>query len=59
MKGVAVEQAITILRPIKEVYAFFRDFENLPRFLRHFESVRRLEGNRSHCVAKSPLETAV
>jgi uncharacterized membrane protein len=35
------------------VYAYWRDFSNLPRFMRHLESVTE-DGNRSHWVAKAP-----
>ena len=37
-----------------EVYEFWRKFENLPRFMRHLESVEDLGGGRSHWVAKGP-----
>ena len=35
-----VHQTITIGRPAEELYRFWRDFENLPRFMRHLESVQ-------------------
>ncbi|HKG22897.1 MAG TPA: cyclase/dehydrase, partial [Blastocatellia bacterium] len=37
--GLAYAQAITIRRPAEELYRFWRDFGNLPRFMRHLESV--------------------
>lgn len=48
--------SITINRPIHEVYRFWRNFENLPRFMRHLESVETIDG-RSHWVAKGPAGT--
>jgi uncharacterized membrane protein len=51
--GIRVKSATTIGRPIAEVYGFWRNFENLPRFMTHLESVRT-EGNRSHWVALGP-----
>jgi len=48
-----VTRTITVARPRDEVYAFWRDFENLPRFMRYVESVENIDGNRSHWVAKS------
>jgi len=48
-----VTKAITVARPRSEVYAFWRDFENLPRFMQHLESVVNTGGGRSHWVAKS------
>ena len=53
-EGIVVQQSITIARPPQEVYAFFRDFENLPRFLSHLDSVR-VDNGHSHWVVKGPL----
>jgi uncharacterized membrane protein len=53
-RGVHVEDAVTIDRPISEVYRFWRNFENLPRFMNHLESVSTREGGISHWVAKGP-----
>jgi len=57
--GVKLEERLTIDRPAAELYAFWRKLENLPRFMRHLESVRTLGGNRSHWVAAGPLGTRV
>jgi uncharacterized membrane protein len=53
-RGVHVEVAATINRPPEELYAFWRNFENLPRFMPHLVSVRMLDDRRSHWVAKAP-----
>jgi hypothetical protein len=47
---VCVERAITVTRPIEEVFAFWKGYANLPRFMRHLTSVETLgEGRtRSH-----------
>ena len=47
-----VTKSITVARPRNEVYAFWRDFENLPRFMQNVESVENLGGGRSHWCAK-------
>lgn len=57
--GIEVERAITIMRPASEVYAFWRDFENLARFMSHLESVHVEGGGRSHWVAKGPAGSRV
>lgn len=57
--GMAVDQSRTINRPPEELYAFWRNFENLPRFMIHLESVRILDDQRSHWVAKAPAGTTV
>jgi uncharacterized membrane protein len=49
-----VTKSITVGRPREEVYAFWHDFENLPRFMYHLEFVENTGGNRSHWVAKAP-----
>jgi uncharacterized membrane protein len=38
-EGIKVKKTITIEKPVAEVYAFWRNLENLPRFMRHVESV--------------------
>ncbi|MBD0268867.1 MAG: SRPBCC family protein [Cyanobacteria bacterium Co-bin8] len=58
-KAIRVEKTVTINRPASELYNFWHNFENLPRFMRHLESVTVLEGNRSHWVSKAPLDNRV
>jgi uncharacterized membrane protein len=57
--GIHVEEWITIERPVTEVYRFWRNLENLPRFMNHLESVAQREGGISHWVAKGPAGTKV
>lgn len=56
---IRVAQSVTINRSPEELYRFWRDFQNLPRFLKHIESARETEGRRSHWVAKAPAGTTV
>ncbi|HWN17427.1 MAG TPA: SRPBCC family protein [Gemmatimonadales bacterium] len=58
-KGTKVEQSVTINRPVLEVYRFWRNFENLPRFMDHLEAVTVIDENRSRWVAKGPAGTRV
>jgi uncharacterized membrane protein len=58
-QGTRVEQSVTINRPVLEVYRFWRNFENLPRFMDHLEAVTVIDENRSHWVAKGPAGTRV
>lgn len=53
-KGVRVEKSVTINAPPETVYAFWRNFENLPRFMHNLESVDVHDDKRSHWVAKGP-----
>ena len=57
-RGFKVVQAVTINRPAEELYRFWRNFENLPRFMHHLESVTS-QGNRSHWVARVPAGLTV
>lgn len=47
-------RAVTVNRPVHEVYRFWRDLENLPRFMRHLEAVEVTDQRRSHWTAKGP-----
>jgi uncharacterized membrane protein len=51
--------AITVNRPREEVYRFWHDLQNLPRFMAHLESVRVTGDGRSHWRAKGPMGRAV
>jgi uncharacterized membrane protein len=52
--GVHAEESVTINRPIAEVYRFWRNFENLPKFMKHLESVSTRDAGVSHWVARGP-----
>jgi uncharacterized membrane protein len=58
-KGIHVRKSVTVNRPASEVYEFWRDFENLPRFMKHLESVRDTGEGRSHWKAKAPAGRTV
>lgn len=52
---IEVEQALTINRPPEDVYGFWRQLENLPRFMRHLQSVKQTSPTRSHWTAQTAL----
>jgi uncharacterized membrane protein len=52
--GVKVNEAVTINRPAADLYRFWRNLSNLPKVMRHLESVR-VDGEHSHWVAHGPL----
>ena len=58
-QGIKVEDSVIIHRPVVEVYRFWRNFENLPRFMDHLESVTVIDENTSHWVAKGPAGTRI
>jgi uncharacterized membrane protein len=53
-RDVHLETSIAIDKSPEELYTFWRDFKNLPLFMRNLESVTELDQTRSHWVAKGP-----
>jgi uncharacterized membrane protein len=51
--------AITIKRPVEEVYGFWRDFTNLPSFMIHLASVEAADNGHSHWTANAPAGKTV
>lgn len=51
--------AITINRPVDDVYRYWRDFKNLPGFMAHLESVEVTGDRQSHWVADAPAGRSV
>jgi uncharacterized membrane protein len=58
-RGVIVESSVTLYRPVQEIYSYWRQLENLPRFMYHLDEVRDLGGRRSEWTAKGPLGSTV
>lgn len=59
-KPLRVEKTVTIFnKSPEELYQFWHNFENLPTFMKHLESVTVLDERRSHWVAKAPLDNKV
>lgn len=53
-RGVHVYESVVINRPPNELFRFWRDFSNLPRFMDHLENVEVLNHTRSVWTAKAP-----
>ena len=53
------EASFTINVSPEEAYRFWRNFENLPTFMSHLDSVRILDGRRSEWTARGPLQTPI
>lgn len=54
-----VERTVTINRPRQELYAFWRDFRNLPLVMENIASVTVIDNTRSHWVVRAPGDTKV
>jgi uncharacterized membrane protein len=53
-KGIRVEKSIEVNAPPEEVYRFWRNFENFPRFMENLEWVRVIDDTRSRWRVKGP-----
>jgi uncharacterized membrane protein len=58
-RDVHIETSIAIDKSPEELYAFWRDFANLPLFMRNLDSVTQLDATRSHWIATGPAGTYV
>ncbi len=58
-RGVRVRRSITIDRSPEDLYYFWRDLHNLPRFMKHFESVQVTGDRTMHVKAKVPAGRTV
>ena len=54
-----VVKCVTINRPAEEIYNFWRQLENLPKFMNHLIAVTESGEGRSHWVAKGPAGSQV
>jgi uncharacterized membrane protein len=54
-----VGRTVTINRPRTEVYQFWRDFRNLPRFMHNLRSISVMDSVSSHWVAAAPAGQTV
>lgn len=58
-RGVGIEESVTIDASPERVYTFWRNFQNLPRFMNNLESVEVRDDKRSHWIARGPAGTKV
>jgi len=54
-----IGRTVTINVPRQALYAFWRDFRNLPLFMENIESVQVFDERRSHWVVKGPADSTV
>jgi uncharacterized membrane protein len=57
--GVQMQRSLCVGVEPQQAYEYFRNFQNLPRFMKHLESVSILDTERSHWVVKGPAGTHV
>ncbi|MHA6247563.1 SRPBCC family protein [Pontibacter sp. CAU 1760] len=49
-----ITRSLTVQKPRHEVYQYWRQLENLPKFMEHLQEVRQLGPKESHWVARVP-----
>ena len=59
-ESIRVEKSVTISnKSPEELYRFWRNFENLPRFMKHLKHVTVINDTRSHWIATAPMGGSV
>jgi uncharacterized membrane protein len=58
-RGMHVLESVRLEQPLDETYRFWRNLENLPRFMRHLERVTELGDGRSRWTAAGPAGVAI
>lgn len=59
-QSIKVEKSVTISnKSPEELYQIWRDFENLPTFMKHLKSVRVIDQRRSHWIANALGGTSI
>ncbi|MBC8141018.1 MAG: SRPBCC family protein [Armatimonadetes bacterium] len=58
-QGIKIVKAMTIQKPASELYTFWRNFENLPVFMKHLEAVTVTDETHSSWTAKAPFGQTV
>src|SRR5437764_4063271 len=51
--GIEVHKTICVAAPVEQVFAFWSDYQNFPRFMSNVREVR-VDGDRSHWVVSGP-----
>jgi uncharacterized membrane protein len=54
-----VGRTVTINKPREEIYAFWRDFSNLPRIMENVERIEVLDDRRTSWLVKAPAGNTV
>ena len=58
-RAIHIQKSIIIWAPVEEVFRFWTNYQNFPRFMTHLRQVRDLGEGRSYWVAESPTGISV
>ncbi|MBD2616431.1 MAG: SRPBCC family protein [Nostoc sp. ZfuVER08] len=53
---IKVEKTLTINKPAEELYRFWRNFENLPRFIKHLKEVKVYDDGKIRWIVEGLLD---
>jgi uncharacterized membrane protein len=57
--GIKLVRSITISKSPEDAFRYWRQLENLPRFMKHLKEVRVIDARRSHWVVDAPAGSTV
>jgi uncharacterized membrane protein len=58
-RGIMVKKTIHVAAPVEQVFGFWTDYQNFPRFMQNVRDVRQVSENRSHWVVAGPAGVPV
>ena len=58
-RGILVEKTVQVEAPLDQVFAYWRNLENMPQWMSHVREVRYLGGDRFHWVVDGPAGVPV
>jgi uncharacterized membrane protein len=53
--GIKLQESVVVNKPARQLYQFWHEFENLPLFMRHIESIEMQGKKRSQWRVKGPF----
>ena len=56
---IKAEKTVTINKPVEELYRFWHNFENLPRFMKHVKDVKVYNDKRMHWTTSGVLDESI
>ena len=59
MQPFKATKTLTINKPAAELYQYWHNFENLPSFMKHLQSIKVIDSIKSHWVTRGPLGSTV
>ena len=57
--GIVVQKVINVDAPVEQVFSFWTDYQNFPRFMHNVKDVRQVADRRSHWVVAGPAGVPV